>query len=70
MVKGLESRRRVLAAITDLSERHGESPTVRQIADEVGLSTSVVHGHLRSLVDAGDVIAPTRKGAGWRATAR
>lgn len=58
------TRDRILGAIEVLAKRHGYSPTIREIADEVGLSKSAVYKHLTALRSAGRVSCP-RPGAGW-----
>lgn len=49
--RSLTKRQRdVLEAIERLTARHGYPPTIRELADEVGLrSTSSVHEHLDAL---------------------
>lgn len=66
MKSGDESRIKVLVAILELTARYEYSPTVRQIAEQVGLSHSPTHKHLVHLVADGMVIAPARSGVGWR----
>lgn len=58
------TRDRVLGAIEKLARTNGYSPTIREIADEVGLSKSAVYKHLLVLREAGSVSCP-RPGAGW-----
>ena len=71
MVKsGDESRRKILIAIVELSAKYEYSPTVRQIAEAVGLSHSPTHKHLMKLVADGLVLAPPRSGVGWRLTSK
>lgn len=62
--QGVANRSRVLAAIGELTEKNKVSPTIREIADEVGLSKSAVFNHLKILREAGKVHCP-RPGAGW-----
>lgn len=62
--QGTANRARILSAIAELTDRDGISPTIRDIADEVGLSKSAVFNHLKILRDQGKVHSP-RPGAGW-----
>ncbi|BCJ45976.1 LexA repressor [Actinoplanes ianthinogenes] len=49
-----DRQRRILTVIRDHAQRHGYSPSTREIADAVGLaSTSAVARHLRVLEDYG-----------------
>lgn len=52
---GLTPRQReVLATITELTERRGYPPTIREIGAAVGMaSPSSVHHHVRALEQAG-----------------
>ena len=49
-----DSKQRVLDAVILFFENHGYSPTIREICDMTGLtSTSTVHHHIERLVNAG-----------------
>nr|WP_239164247.1 transcriptional repressor LexA [Actinoplanes palleronii] len=48
-----ERQRRILTVIRDGALRHGYSPSTREIADAVRLSTTTVARHLRALEDHG-----------------
>lgn len=48
-----EMRSRVLHAVHDLTEATGYAPTVREVADQVGLSPGTAHYHIACLLDAG-----------------
>lgn len=63
-----DRRAEIYHAIRQLEQKNDYSPTVRQIAEAVGLGVSATHRHLRILVDKGLVLAPQRPGAGWRVT--
>lgn len=70
MVSHVDRLTQVEAAIARFAAENDYSPTVRQIADMVGLrSSSSTHRYLRMLVEEGRVRAPDRPGAGWRLTA-
>jgi len=62
--RGDVQRERVLHAIAELTRANGYSPTVREIAAKVGLSTTGTFDHLTILRDRGMVYLP-RPGAGW-----
>lgn len=50
----MKRRDRILAFIQTFTEEQGYAPTIREIADAVGLrSTSTVHGHIERLVQKG-----------------
>ncbi len=45
-----ERQRRILAAINELTAEHGYPPSVREIGERVGLSSSsTIHAHLKAL---------------------
>ena len=48
-----ERLRRVLTVIRDAAVKHGYAPSTREIADALGMSSSTVSRHLRTLEDAG-----------------
>lgn len=49
-----DSKQKVLEAVIYFIQSHGYSPSVREICDRTGLtSTSTVHHHIMSLVDEG-----------------
>ena len=58
------TRDRILRVIERLAQANGYSPTVREIAEEVGLSKSAAFKHLKLLREEGAVSTP-RPGAGW-----
>ena len=68
MKTGDESRLKILKAIAAHRRAHEENPTVRQIAEAVGLTHSPTHKHLVELVRDGRVAAPRRRGTGWTLT--
>lgn len=58
------TRDKILTTIETLARTNGYSPTIREIAEKVGLSKSAVYKHLIALREAGRVVCP-RAGAGW-----
>lgn len=52
--RGIQIRKQMYDAIVSYTQEHLYPPSVREIADMVGLkSSSTVHGHLQRLADAG-----------------
>lgn len=46
----------IVAEIRDFTQHYGYAPTIRELAERVGLaSTSAVHHHLRALAKAGRI---------------
>lgn len=53
---------RILAFVNSFSQEHGYRPTIREIANAVGLkSTSTVHGHLQRLQQHGQLTLSPQK---------
>lgn len=53
---GDKRRRQIKDFITEHTEKHGFSPTVREIGEAVGLkSSSTVHGHIQEMKARGDL---------------
>jgi repressor LexA len=56
ILKGITTRMNILSAINKFHKEYGFSPTVREIAEIVGLrSHSTVHGHLKKLKKEGKI---------------
>jgi DNA-binding IclR family transcriptional regulator len=55
MGRGADNRDRIRRFIGAFVITHGYSPTVREIAEAVGLSPSGTYEHLRLLVASGEV---------------
>lgn len=52
--KGIAVREKIVEAIVKYTEEHNYPPTIREIGDMVGLSsTSSVHSHICKLIDEG-----------------
>jgi SOS-response transcriptional repressor LexA len=64
-IHGESQRSKIIDAIRFLVEANGYSPTVREIAERVGLSSTGAYEHLKILSERGIVAAPRRHGAGW-----
>jgi repressor LexA len=45
----------ILSFLVGYTERHGYPPSVREIADETGVSVSTIHLSLGELVEAGNI---------------
>ena len=57
-----ERQAEVLQTITELSERHGYAPTVREIGDALGIrSSQVTHQHLGALQRKGYITREPRR---------
>ena len=53
-IKGEQKRQEILEMIIQYIEEHGYPPTVREIGDAVGLSsTSSVMSHIRKMIKSG-----------------
>lgn len=65
MVVSTTAREKILAFLGDFIATHGYSPTVREVAESVGLSPSGAFHHLESLRDEGKVTGGHR-GRTWR----
>ena len=65
MVSGASTRDRIVDFIRDFIAGHGYSPTVREVAEAVGLSSSGAYHHLESLRDEG-VLTGGHSGRTWR----
>lgn len=51
---GMKTRDKVYEFICDFYNRNGYSPTIREVGDAVGLSSSsTVHGHVNRLIQEG-----------------
>ena len=57
MQRGEQSRERILAFVVAFSAAHGYSPTVREIAEAVGLGSTTVHQHLLVMIREGRMIS-------------
>jgi SOS-response transcriptional repressor LexA len=56
IIQGINTRAKIVTSIKEYSEKHGFSPTVRELGDMVGLkSSSTVHRHLLSLKEEGKI---------------
>lgn len=54
--QGIEMRAKIKQAIISYMEKHGYAPTIREIGDMVGLSsTSSVHNHLIRMIATGEL---------------
>lgn len=57
MSKNKEMYKRILRCIETYWAEHGYGPSIRDIADVVGLkSTSTVHGYIQRMVKAGHIV--------------
>src|SRR5512134_730122 len=66
-----ERRQKIIASIARTVEERGYPPSVREIADAVGLaSTSAVHHHLTALERAGLIERGSHSSRALRVTAR
>jgi repressor LexA len=62
-----DRQREVLTALANLTTRDGMPPTLRELAAELGISsTNGVSDHLRALLRKGYVRAATGRSRGWR----
>lgn len=62
MAQGIDKRRHILRFIKAYSRKHGFSPTVEEIAAELGVaSKNAVRYHLAILIEEGFVAQQTRK---------
>ena len=63
MGKPTNTRQRVLAYLTSYKDMHGFSPTMAEIAEHIGVSTTSIFYHLRKLEDAGTIeVERTQRG--------
>lgn len=63
MSHGAEMRRKIKEVIIHYIELHGYAPTVREIKEEVGLSsTSSVHNHLMKMIELGELESDDKAG--------
>ena len=61
---GAEVRKKIKKAIIWYIEQHGYAPTVREIGEMVGLSsTSSVHNHLMRMIDNGELETDDKVGS-------
>ncbi len=61
------AQKRVLDALAEYRETHGHPPTVRQLGEATGLtSTSTVHSHLRALYLKGLIVSVREHGTPLR----
>lgn len=62
-----DRQRAVLDALTNLTRRDGMPPTLRELATELGISsTNGISDHLRALLRKGYVRAAGGKSRAWR----
>lgn len=62
--QGIEMRAKIKQAIISYMEKHGYAPTIREIGDMVGLSsTSSVHNHLMRMIDNGELETDDKVGS-------
>ena len=62
--QGIEMRAKIKQAIISYMEKHGYAPTIREIGDMVGLSsTSSVHNHLIRMIDNGELETDDKVGS-------
>jgi repressor LexA len=50
-----ENQKKMLEIITAYQKKHGFPPTVKELADQAGLSVSTTHGYLTRLERAGAI---------------
>lgn len=60
--RGREQRDRAVAFIAEHTAEHGWPPTVREVAEALGVNLSTAHEHLRILAAEGRIV----KGSGPR----
>lgn len=61
---GIEIRAKIKEAIILYMEQHGYAPTIREIGQMVGLSsTSSVHNHLIRMIDNGELETDDKVGS-------
>lgn len=62
--QGIEMRAKIKQAIISYMEKHGYAPTIREIGDMVGMSsTSSVHNHLMRMIDNGELETDDKVGS-------
>lgn len=52
-------QRQIHSFIHTYRSRHGQSPTVREIAEQLGISGATTHEHIDKMVTAGFLIRPS-----------
>lgn len=61
---GWEANDRVLRMIAEYRDEHGHSPTVREIADAMGIATGTAAGHVKRLARRGLLAVEPRRPRG------
>ena len=54
VIKGDESRNKILNIIIEYFEQHGYAPSIRELCEITGLkSTSTIHNHIKVMLECG-----------------